>query len=223
MIYIAPSLLAADYACLDTEIKRVDEAGVDYLHLDIMDGHFVPNISFGPGLVESIRKKTDLIFDVHLMISDPARYIDAFIKAGADIITFHYEACRTPNLLLDYLRRREVGAAIAISPRTPVEVIFPYLDRVRMVLVMTVEPGFGGQKMMPACLDKVRTLRRYAIKNGLSLDIEVDGGLNAENIGAATAAGANIIVAGSAIFKSKKTRTVVHRMREAAAANPFLG
>lgn len=223
MIYISPSLLAADFSRLDSEIKRVEEAGAKYLHLDIMDGAFVPNISFGPVLMSSIRKCTDLIFDVHLMIKRPERYIDRFVKAGADIITVHYEACENPMSVIHLIRSYEMKASVAISPSTPVEVLYPLIDRIDMAVIMMVEPGFGGQSMIPETLDKVRALRRYSAERGIDLDIEVDGGINADNIGMCTSAGANVIVAGSAIFKTKKTRSVIQRMKENAAANPYNG
>ena len=223
MTYISPSLLAADFKNLAADIKRIADAGANYLHLDIMDGHFVPNISFGPGLVASIRSTTKLIFDVHLMISDPEKYIPEFIKAGADIITFHYESTDDPEAILQYLRDREVRAGVAISPNTPAEVLYPLIEKglCDMVLVMTVEPGFGGQKMIPATLDKVRAIRRFANSKGIALDIEVDGGINEENTGFCTAAGANVIVAGTAIFGSKKPQAIIRSMREAARNNKF--
>ena len=223
MIYIAPSLLAANYANLAEDIKRVDEGGAQYLHLDIMDGAFVPNISFGPDLISGIRKCTDMIFDVHLMIKRPERYIDRFVKAGADIITVHYEACENPMSVIHLIHSYEMKACLAVSPKTPVEHLFPFVGHIDMALIMTVEPGFGGQSLIPETLDKVSTLRRYAAERGVNLDIEVDGGINAENVGLLTSAGANVIVAGSAIFKAKKPRAVIQAMKDSAVQNPFKG
>ncbi|MBE6601252.1 MAG: ribulose-phosphate 3-epimerase [Ruminococcaceae bacterium] len=221
MIYIAPSLLAADFSNLQTEVKRIADAGANYLHLDVMDGAFVPNISFGAPVISALRSQSNLIFDVHLMINDPIRYIDDFVKAGADIITIHVESCADPLGALRKIREKEVRAAIAISPATPVERILPYLSEVDMVLVMTVVPGFGGQAFIPETLDKVRAVKRHASLNHLSIDIEVDGGLNTQTIGLATEAGANVIVAGSAIFKSRKPRAVIDEMRKIAAQHPY--
>ncbi len=225
MIYISPSLLAADFSRLGEEVERIENAGANYLHLDIMDGHFVPNISFGPGTVAALRKKSMLIFDVHMMISEPERYINDFIRAGADIITVHYEATDDPARTLGILREKEVRAGIAISPDTPVDAVIPLVDAglCDMVLVMTVQPGFGGQKLIPETLDKVRKLRRYVDRRGIELDIEVDGGINADNIYQCSSAGANVIVAGTAIFGSKKPNSVIKQMRLQARDNPFMG
>ncbi len=221
MVYIAPSVLAADFSKLGEEIRRVEEAGANFLHLDVMDGMFVPNITFGAPVISSIRRGTDLIFDVHLMIKDPQRYLNDFIKAGADIITFHYESCDDPHEVVRLIKSHELKVGVSISPKTPAQVLLPLLSEVDMILVMTVEPGFGGQKFMPEMLDKVRLLRREIIRRKLKVDIEVDGGISEDNASLVSEAGANILVAGSAIFKSRRPRLVISRMRAEAEAHPF--
>ncbi len=223
MFYVAPSLLSADFSDLRNEIGRMEDAGANYLHLDVMDGHFVPNISFGPGLISSIRRHTRLFFDVHLMISQPLKYADAFIKAGADSLTFHYEAVGDPMEVIKAMKEREMPCGIAISPATPAEALFPFIGVADMLLVMTVEPGFGGQPLIPEMLDKVRLIRRQAEKMGLGIKLEVDGGINDENASYCTEAGANILVAGSALFRSRHPRGMMQRMRDAARTHPFLG
>ena len=196
-IILSPSLLAADFTKLSQDIKQAEEGGAKYLHLDVMDGIFVPNISFGLPVIESLRKCTEMVFDVHLMITEPERYIERFIKAGADIVTFHIEATEKPLECIDLIHSEGKKAGIAISPKTPADAVYPYLDKVDMVLCMTVEPGYGGQKYMADMESKISALRERAGENIL---IEVDGGIGADNVMAPINAGANVIVAGSAVF-----------------------
>lgn len=216
MIIISPSVLAANFADLAKDVKKVEDAGAEYLHLDVMDGVFVPNISFGASVIGSLRGGSKMTFDVHLMIIDPQRYIDDFVKAGADLITIHYESCDDPVSVLRYVRSKGVKAAVAIKPATDVSVLFPILSEMDMALIMTVEPGFGGQKLIPHTIDKVRALRSYASQQGVDLDIEVDGGIGVDNLSLLTGAGANVIVAGSAIFKAEDASLVISQMRERA-------
>lgn len=214
MIYISPSLLAADFNCLGAEIKRIEDAGADYLHLDVMDGVFVPNISFGLPVIESLRKTCGLVFDVHLMITEPERYVERFANAGADIITFHYEACADPAAAIAKIKDLGKKASVSISPKTPAEAVLPFLPDLDMVLVMTVEPGFGGQSLIPETLEKVKIIRKAIDENGYNCNIQVDGGISEKNISLVTEAGANVIVAGTAVFRSPDPKKTIEDMRK---------
>ena len=206
---ISPSILAADFNILGEQIQEVEKSGAEYLHIDVMDGMFVPSISFGMPVIASIRKNSGLVFDVHLMIEEPIRYVEEFAKLGADSITFHLEAAgERIKETIDKIHALGCKAGLSIKPATPITALLPYLESVDMILIMTVEPGFGGQKYIQASTQKIKDLREILIEKGLPLDIQVDGGITAENIFEVTQAGANVIVAGSAVFRGDITQNI---------------
>jgi ribulose-phosphate 3-epimerase len=206
--------LACDLTNLEKEVNEIEMAGAEMVHLDVMDGVFVPNSSFGLAVIEALRKKSGMFFDVHLMIDKPEKYIERYItECGADLITFHLEATQIPDECFEMIKKHGKRAAVSIKPKTPIEAVYPYLDRCDMVLIMTVEPGFGGQSFMPDMLEKVSALRAEINKRGLDIDIQVDGGINAETANLAIAAGANVLVAGSAVFKPADRRAAIEALR----------
>lgn len=201
MCELAPSILAADFNRLGEQIHQIEKAGIRILHIDVMDGQFVPSISFGMPVIASIREESKLFFDVHLMVEEPVRYLKEFVEAGADGITVHVEACQNLEATLQALKQYPVKAAVSIKPDTPVGEIVPYLSQLDMVLVMSVEPGFGGQKLIPSTLEKVEQLKKIREEQGLSFQIEIDGGVNEKNISQVIQCGTDVVVAGTAVFR----------------------
>jgi len=211
---ISPSILSADFSRLGEEVQAVEKAGADYIHVDVMDGHFVPNITIGPAVVESLRRRTSLPLDVHLMIQDPDEFLAAFIEAGARILTVHVEACPHLRRTLAAIKRKGTRAGVSLNPTTPVALLEPALEYADLVLVMTVNPGFGGQELIPAVLPKVEQLRSLIDQKGWNLELEVDGGIKVDNIGAVAKAGADVFVSGSGIFKNPDYGKTIMAMRE---------
>lgn len=217
MIKISPSILSCDYSRMGEEFENMKRCGADWLHIDVMDGHFVPNITLGAPIVKCMRKCSDLVFDVHLMISEPEKYIEDFAKAGADVITFHIESNSPVEKTIDLIRENGCVSSLSVKPGTAVEEVFPYLDKLGMVLVMTVEPGFGGQGFMQDMMPKVTLLREEINRRGLNVDIQVDGGVSLKTVEQCAKAGANVLVAGSAVFGSDDPKATISELRSAAA------
>lgn len=213
MIKMAPSILSADFARLLEDVKKVENAGCEYLHIDVMDGHFVPNITLGPAIVKSLRNDVNMVFDAHLMIENPDNYIKDFADAGCDIIVVHEEACTHLHRTIQNIKSHNVKAGVALNPATPIENIKYVLKDVDMVLIMTVNPGFGGQSFIDGMIDKIKELKALIDEQGLEVDIQVDGGIKPSNVDKVVKAGANVIVAGSAIFNSDDIDATVKEFR----------
>lgn len=212
MTILAPSMLSADFKELGKEIQTIEENGAKYLHFDVMDGIFVPSISFGMPVLKSIRPGTNLVCDVHLMITEPIRYVEDFAKAGADLITIHLEACEDVDATIDKIKGCGCKVGVSIKPNTPVSALQPYLEKVDMILIMSVEPGFGGQKFIPSSLEKIAETKAMIDASGLNIDIQVDGGIYTHNVEEVLKAGANIIVAGSAVFNGDTKQNTIDMM-----------
>lgn len=213
MVKISPSILSADFSKLGEEIEKVDKAGADFIHIDVMDGCFVPNISFGMPIIKAIRNKTDKIFDVHLMINEPSKYIDDFALAGADIITIHYEAEKHIDRTIEYIKSKGLKAGVSLNPGTPTMVLKDIISKLDMVLIMSVNPGFGGQKFIPYALNKIKEVKEMSMEYNKDLLIQVDGGVDKTNVSAVIDAGANVIVAGSAVFGDGKLEENIKALR----------